>query len=177
MMDRSIEGEARQHVIPPRQLLVIGLAMISLIAAMVYLGYETLGRTVSTEANPATAAASSRLASAPSQVSVGGEVTVRVTWQGPEAGLVFSVAMDTHSVDLDPYDLGTMATLHTNDGREAPAVRWDAPAGGHHRKGTLAFSETALDGKPLVAGDTQSIELVIYDLSGVPARSFTWKLK
>ncbi|HET9494600.1 MAG TPA: hypothetical protein VFR15_10240 [Chloroflexia bacterium] len=176
-MDRSIEGEARQHVIPPRQLLVIGLAMVSLIAAMVYIGYETLGRNVSTGATRATAASPSRLASAPSQVNVGGEVTVRVTWQGPEAGSVFSVAMDTHSVDLDPYDLSTMATLHTNDGREAAAVRWDAPAGGHHRKGTLAFSEMALDGNPLVADDTQSIELVIYELSGVPARSFTWKLK
>jgi hypothetical protein len=177
MMDSSIESEVRQHVIPPRHLLAIGLAMITLIAAMIYLGYETLASTVSTGATPATDAASSRLASAPSQVNVGGAVTVRVTWQGPEMGPVFNVVMDTHSVDLDPYDLSTMATLHTNDGREAPTVRWDAPAGGHHRKGTLAFSEVALDGKPLVADDTESVELVIYDLSGVPARSFTWKLK
>jgi hypothetical protein len=177
MTDRSIEGEARQHVIPPRQLAAIGLAMLSLISAMVYLGYETLGRTVSAGPTPATAAASSHLASAPSQVDVGGNVTVRVAWQGPEVGPVFNVTMDTHSVDLDPYDLSKMVVLHTNDGRETPAIRWDAPAGGHHRKGTLSFSEVAVDGKPFIARDTQSIELVIYDLSGVPTRSFTWKLK
>jgi hypothetical protein len=176
-MDHSINSEVRQQVIPPRQLLAIGLAVLFLVAAMVYLGFDTLVRSSGAGGNAAPAEVSSRLASAPDQVNVGGDVTVRVTWQGPEAGPVFKVVMDTHSVDLDPYDLSTMVVLRTGDGRESPAIRWDAPAGGHHRKGTLAFSEVALDGKPLVAEDTQSIDLVIYDLSGVPTRSFTWKLK
>ncbi len=176
-MDHSIGNEARQQVIPPRHLLFICLGLISLVAAMVYLGYEMVVFNSGQGAAAAPALTSSRLASAPNQVSVGGNVTVRVAWQGPEEGLMFSVSMDTHSVDLDPYVLSLMVVLHTNDGRETPAIRWDAPAGGHHRKGTLAFSEVALDGKPFIAPDTQSVELVIYDLSGVPTRSFTWKLK
>lgn len=177
MIDHSIELEARQHVIPPKQLLLIVLAMISLVAALVFLSFETLVRNSGGQDTAALAAASSRLASAPGQVSVGGDVTIRVTWHGPEAGTEFSVSMDTHSVDLDGYDLSKMVVLHTNDGREAPAIRWDAPKGGHHRKGTLAFSEVALDGEPFVAANTESIELVLYEVAGVPTRSFVWELK
>lgn len=113
----------------------------------------------------------------PEQVNVGGDVTLRVTWEGPEAGPVFEIAMDTHSVDLDGYDLSRMAILHTDTGRQTVNLSWDAPAGGHHRKGKLVFSELAMDGKPFVAADTASIELVVYDLSGVPTRSFKWELK
>ena len=57
--------------------------------------------------------------------------------------MVFAVAMDTHSVDLDGYDLSTLVVLQTGDGRETMPVSWDAPKGGHHRKGKLVFSDNA----------------------------------
>ena len=35
----------------------------------------------------------------------GGQITVKVTWQGRNAGPVFAVEMDTHVVNLDGYDM------------------------------------------------------------------------
>jgi hypothetical protein len=177
MIDGNLQGDTRSPLIPRGHLALVGLALLVLLALSVYMSYDALLRNPGPTSEGAPGVTSSRLASAPDQVSVGGEVTARVTWAGPEAGLVFNVAMDTHSVDLDGYDLSTMAVLQTSDGRETATLNWDSPAGGHHRKGTLAFSETALDGKPLIEVDTESIELVIYDLSGVPTRSFTWALR
>jgi hypothetical protein len=82
--------------------------------------------------------------------------------------------MDTHSVDLDGYDLSQLVVLKTGDGREGVPLKWDSPAGGHHRKGTLTFSDRSLDGKPLITPDTHSLELIIYDVSDVQQRSFKW---
>jgi hypothetical protein len=70
-------------------------------------------------------------------------VTIAVTWQGAEAGPVFNVALDTHSVDLDAVDLSKAAMLRTDPGVQVRPVGWDAPKGGHHRSGTLAFPTTA----------------------------------
>lgn len=175
MIDESVQRPVATGVIPRRHLVLIGVAMVALIATMVYMSFNSLAS--GSGAPAASSAPSSRRASTLEQVNVGSDVTVRVTWQGPEAGPVFNVVMDTHSVDLDPYDLGNMVVLHTNDGRESAPLSWDAPKGGHHRKGNLTFSELGIDGKPLIAADTRFIELVIYDLSGVPTRSFKWELK
>jgi hypothetical protein len=174
---QSVQGVQRQAggVIPRRQLIIIGAAMLTLVAVMVYMSFKSLSQGNGSPA--ASSAISPRLASTPDQGNSGGDVTVRLTWTGPEAGPMFNVVMDSHSVNLDPYDLGKMVVLRTNDGRESAPLSWDAPAGGHHRKGQLVFSELALDGKPLVAADTESIELVIYDLSDVPTRSFKWQLR
>lgn len=111
---------------------------------------------------------------ASTQVSEGGQVTIEVTWQGPRAGLVFEVAMNTHSVDLDGYDLVKLAVLRTDRGQEVRPSRWDAPAGGHHRRGTLVFPDKAPDGGPLIGPNTAWIELVIRDVAGVPERVFRW---
>ncbi len=108
------------------------------------------------------------------QTSEGGQVTVAVTWQGPSAATAFTVAMDTHAIDLDAYDLAQLATLRTDQGREVRPVGWDAPKGGHHRSGTLTFPATAADGSPLLAPGTRAIELVIRDVADVPQRRFQW---
>lgn len=126
---------------------------------------------------PVTAESKLSLGSEATQKSEGGDVTVSITWQGPGAGMVFDVAMDTHVVDLDGYDLSRLVVLRTTDGRETPPLRWDAPKGGHHRKGALIFSDVALDSKPFITADTRGIELVIYDVAGVAQRSFRWTLR
>jgi hypothetical protein len=113
-------------------------------------------------------------ASAATQTNEGGEVTVAVTWKGPSAGPVFDVAVDTHSVDLDGYDLTKLAVLRNDRGKEVRPSGWDAPKGGHHREGTLAFPEKAPDGSPVIGSDTRRIELIIRDVAGVPERKFEW---
>src|SRR5215212_7345307 len=67
-------------------------------------------RTVAPPANPADTAP----APPGRQTNTGGQVTLVVTWAGPGGGPVFSVAMDTHSVNLDRYDLRQLAVLRTD---------------------------------------------------------------
>lgn len=105
-----------------------------------------------------------------------GSVTVDVTWKGRAAGPVFTVAMNTHAVDLDGYDLRTLAVLRTDQGTEAQPASWDAPKGGHHREGTLTFLATTADGKPLLGPETRSFTLTIRGIAGVPERTFRWTL-
>ena len=66
---------------------------------------------------------------------------VEITFQ-PEsvtdAGAIFSIAFDTHSVELS-MDPATIANLQVG-GIEWPVDNWKGdPAGGHHRSGILAF--------------------------------------
>ncbi len=128
--------------------------------------------TTTPQANTAPAAA---LSDGATRTNEGGQVTIAATWLGSSAGMVFSVAMNTHAVDLDSYDLKQLATLRIDGGREVQPTSWEAPKGGHHRSGTLTFPATDTDGRPLIASGTRTIELVIRDVAGVPERVFAWR--
>ena len=113
---------------------------------------------------------------APTQIVDGGNVTVKVTWPGVAAGPAFDVVLDTHEIDLDSYDLVKLALLRTDDGREVAPTGWDAPKGGHHRQGLLAFPSSGADGKPIFGSTTRTVELIVRDVAGIPQRSFRWAL-
>ncbi|HZP94915.1 MAG TPA: hypothetical protein VFC31_01070 [Candidatus Limnocylindria bacterium] len=103
------------------------------------------------------------------QSSEAGSVTVVVSWLS--AGVPTArVAMDTHSVDLDRFDLKDLARVRLDGGAWVAPSAWDAPAGGHHRSGTLAFaslSRFAFDAAKLV-------ELEIRDVVS-PSRLLRWE--
>jgi hypothetical protein len=82
--------------------------------------------------------------------------------------------MDTHAVELDGYDLNQLAALRADNGPELAPVRWDAPAGGHHREGTLVFPPEHA-GKAAVDAQSCTVELSIRDVGGVPERVLTWQ--
>ena len=106
------------------------------------------------------------------------QVTVEVTPAAPPApgsALAFRVVLDTHSVDLDGYDLARLAALRVDGGREVPPSAWTAPKGGHHRDGTLAFPAVAGDA-PAIPPGARTVVLVIRDIAGVAERSFAWTL-
>ena len=103
-----------------------------------------------------------------------GNVTVTVDWTGPENGFVFDIALDTHSVDLDGYDLSDLAILLLDNEIELRPETWDAGGGGHHRNGTLSFPARGDDGTAMEVEDLQTIELIVQDVAGIPERSFTW---
>lgn len=104
------------------------------------------------------------------QSSDEGGVTVEVAWNGDLASPTFDVAMDTHTLPLDGYDLSLLAVLRAGADREFTPLSWEAPKGGHHRRGTLRFP-------PLDAVERGSyIELAIRDVGGVPERTFRWKV-
>jgi hypothetical protein len=108
------------------------------------------------------------------QTNKGGGVTVKATWLADREAPTFAVALDTHSVALDGYDLRQLALLRVDGVSVAPAS-WDTPAGGHHRAGTLTFPSTTDHGSQLITERSQKVELVIRGVGEVPERVFTWE--
>jgi hypothetical protein len=123
----------------------------------------------------ASTAPAAALSDGATQSNESGQVTIAATWLGSSAGPVFNVAMNTHAVDLDGYDLKQLAVLRVDGGREMQPSSWEAPKGGHHRSGTLTFPTTTADGKPFISADTHTVELVIRGVAGVPERVFIWR--
>ncbi len=80
------------------------------------------------------------------------------------------VTMDTHSVSLDGFDLAALARVRLDGGAWIAPSAWDAPAGGHHRSGTLTFG--SIDPRALAAA--RLIELEIRDVA-VPSRLLRWE--
>jgi len=107
------------------------------------------------------------------QSSNAGSVTIDVEWAGTgENSITFSVSMDTHSVELDSYNLGELTVLRDDAGNEYLPLSWDAVPGGHHRQGTLTFPlPPTLD-----QGTARYIEMVINDVAGIAQRVLTWQL-
>lgn len=149
-----------------RGIALVGLAVIGGVALVFW--------NTQSPAQPADTAPAAAVSGAMTQTNEGGQVTIKATWQGRSAGPIFDVVMDTHAVDLDGYDLTQLATLRIDGAREIQSTSWDAPKGGHHRAGTLTFPAKAPDGSAQIAPDTRTIELVIRDIAGVPARVFRW---
>ena len=145
---------------PRSRLVTLPLLAVSLLL----LGACTAASTASGQAQSASEGATQR--------QEGGQVTVAATWNGPDAGPVFTVALDTHSVDLDSIDLSRLAVLRTPAG-DVTASEWSAPRGGHHRSGELRFPATMPDGRPTLG--IGPVELVVRDVAGVPERSFRWQ--
>ncbi|MBI2305054.1 MAG: hypothetical protein HYU86_09975 [Chloroflexi bacterium] len=107
------------------------------------------------------------------QSNSGGAVTLDAKWQGEGSGvLAFAVVMDTHSVDLDKYDLGKLAVLRDDGGNEYRPTSWRAAPGGHHRSGTLSFPVP----NSMNQGKVKYLELVVKDVAGVKERVLKWEL-
>ncbi len=106
-------------------------------------------------------------------------MTIEVTWQNPTettGPATFSVAMDTHSVNLDGVDLGKLSVLRNDRGQQVTPSGWDAPSGGHHRSGVLAFPAADGDGNPIAGPGVKAVELVIRDVAGVRERVLRWEV-
>jgi hypothetical protein len=116
------------------------------------------------------------LAAPETQTVQAGQVTIKATWHGSDAGPIFTVVLDTHAVNLDAYDLSQLAVLRTDQAVDVVPMIWDAPAGGHHREGTLTFPLEQVDGSLVISGETRMIELRIRDVGGVPETVLTWVL-
>lgn len=153
--------------------LILGVLVLAGLGGIAYARFAGAGTSAPATGGPAAAAPAGPAGTA--QVSEGGQVTVAVTWQGRSAGLSFAVMLDTHSVELDGYDLRELAVLRTDQGVEVAPSGWDAPPGGHHRKGTLTFPTTTAAGQPVFTATTRELVLVIRDVAGVPERSFRWQ--
>ena len=100
----------------------------------------------------------------------GGGVTVKVTYLNPKEteSVRFEVVLDTHSVNLDGYDLKSLSLLRDDTGKTYEVTKTENKGSGHHREIAIIFSKPSPEGKRL--------ELVIKDIAGVKERSFRWDL-
>jgi hypothetical protein len=110
------------------------------------------------------------IASDATQAVAGGGVTVKVTYLNPKGsdGARFQIALDTHSVNLDSYDLKTISVLRDDAGNTHSPTAVENKGSGHHRETTVSFAK--------VASGTKRVELVIKDFAGVKERVFRWDL-
>lgn len=101
----------------------------------------------------------------------GGGVTAKVTLLTTKGNdeVRFQLVLDTHSVNLDEYDLKSIVVLRDEAGRSYAPLAVEATGGGHHRQATLVF--------PKAARDAKRVELVIKDVAGIKERTFRWDLQ
>lgn len=104
------------------------------------------------------------------QENSGGDVDVKVTPLILKTGErpQFEIEFNTHSVELD-FDIAKTASLIVNGDKVDFSSVWEGDApGGHHRQGTLTFSD--------LLPKTTSAGLSLNDISGIPKREFTWQI-
>jgi hypothetical protein len=100
----------------------------------------------------------------------GGGVTVKVTHlKNTSDDLRFSVALDTHSVNLDGYDLKALSFMRDDTGAVMQPSRVDNKGSGHHREVVLVF--------PRASASWNWLEVIIKDVAGVKERTFRWERK
>ncbi len=96
--------------------------------------------------------------------------------RGLEDHLVFRLSLNTHSVSLDTYDIGALATVEDSRGRAiTEGFSWTEThnASSHHVMGFLAVPDLD-DGQSMLADDVQWVKLVIKGIPAVPNREFRW---
>jgi len=101
----------------------------------------------------------------------GGGVTVKVTHLNPQGAddVRFQVVLDTHSGNLDGYDLKNLSLLRDETGKTYEVAKTENKGSGHHREITITFSKPSPEAKRL--------ELVIKDIAGIKERTFRWNLE
>lgn len=116
------------------------------------------------------------LSAGPTRINNSGEVTIEATLQSPlspgTTRLSFSIDMNTHSIDLDQYDLKQVTFLRDNLKRTFRPSSWQSQSGGHHRAGILTFEEST----PIIEKDTSYVELVINNVAEVKERVLRWEV-
>ncbi len=122
--------------------------------------------TASTRPSPSAPAASADQLG--EQKHEAGAVGITASWIAATSSA--RVVMDTHSVDLDGFDLEELGRVRLDGGAWVSPTLWDAPKGGHHRSGTLAFG--SLEASAIAAA--RVIELEIRDV-GVPSHLLRWE--
>ncbi len=104
------------------------------------------------------------------QSVAGGGVTAKVTFLNPQNADEprFQIVLDTHSVNLDAYELKTIVVLRDDIGKSYGPTAVENKGGGHHRETFVSF--------PKLSPGAKRIELVIKDIAGVKERTFVWNL-
>jgi hypothetical protein len=112
----------------------------------------------------------------------GDAVEIALTYMNPlgqaqDGNLTFEMRMNTHSVELDQYQMEKLSFLKDDQGNEYPALGLFSPGGGgHHRYGMLKFAPKAKEGREIAGQGRKYFQVIIRDVAGVKERSFRWDL-
>ena len=143
-----------------------GVRRLQVLVAIVAIAVLTAGCASSTIGPPRDATMGGDLGE---QRHEAGAVTIVASWLADPTPTA-RVALDTHSVDLDRFDLAQLARMRLDGGVWVAPTRWDAPTGGHHRAGTLTFG--SLD--PQLFAAARVVELEVRDVA-VPSHLLRWE--
>lgn len=103
------------------------------------------------------------------QTAIMGSVTVDIepiTLGVAEEKNVFSVAFNTHSVELD-FDFTKIIVLEDDLGNTYRALEWTGNRGWHHVSGDIIFSS--------ISKDTKQVTLTVTEIEGL-SKSFQWDI-
>jgi len=88
----------------------------------------------------------------------------------------FGVALNTHSVDLDGYDLSQMTSLYVGDEMKITEdIQWTMVEGGGHHVSGMVKVPREQEGRRLGYKDKKYIRLEIMNLDGIDSRVFEWE--
>lgn len=94
-------------------------------------------------------------------------VTVKTTYTNPgEKSPVFTVVLDTHTVDLEGYKFEEIIFLRDAAGAIFKPALVAESGSGHHREATVEFKDAAVQSK--------AFELVVKGVAGVGERVFAF---
>ncbi|SCY22117.1 hypothetical protein [Alkaliphilus peptidifermentans] len=114
------------------------------------------------------------------KIDMQGDVSVGVAFLNPieedNDYFNFGVALNTHSVDLDGYNLSQMTFLYVGDEvKITENIQWTmVEGGGHHVSGMIKVPREQ-EGTKLDYKDKEYIRLEIMNLDGVNSRVFEWE--
>lgn len=98
-------------------------------------------------------------------------VTVKATYTNPgEKTPVFTVVLDTHSVDLEGYKFEEIVILRDDAGNVYKPFLVSQSGSGHHRTATVEFKDAA----PL---QSKAFELAVKGVAGVDERVFKFDIQ
>ena len=151
------------------RLVIITPLVAGLLAALILAGCSSAATTTTKPQGAPPVSQPGEPSKAPVQSSSGGSVTIEARLLGHQNdSLVFEISMETHSVNLDGYDLKQLALLRDDKGGEYSPIEWDSAPGGHHRGGKLVFAHP--DKSP------RMFELTIRNVAGVNERVLRWQV-
>ena len=86
-----------------------------------------------------------------------------------DSELRFEVKLDTHSVDLEQYELKEISFISFDDGTESKSIGLNREGSGHHITNILLFEGP-------IPAEARTMTLIIRNVGDVTERSLEWKL-
>lgn len=110
-----------------------------------------------------------------------GAVDIEITFLNPLENdpqfWIFSVSMNTHSVNLEQYNLSELVTFIVDGSSKAQNDLVINKKGASHHISYQIKIPKVINGQPVINDNTNSVALEIKDIDNVALRTFEWDIK